>query len=115
MTPELIDLRHQNIQGWFREVLRNPTIGDSALVEWFVSEFKYKINEDDIVRATDGNLYMKIQLGKLGYLYQLKKGKFKKKWCVLRENVLYKYKSHLVILFERKFVLRLFTNPNLLG
>ena len=96
MTPELIDLRHQSLQSWFREVLRHPEIGHRALIQWFVSDQKYQINEEEILEAIDGGIYLKQDLGKMGYLHILRKGRFRKKWCVLRNNILYKYKSHTV-------------------
>lgn len=94
MTPELIDQRHQQLQAWFREVLSISEVGNSELIEQFLEDIKLAVNPEDIVTANNGKIYMKLDLGKMGYLWVLQKGKFKRIWCVLRNNVLYKYKSH---------------------
>ena len=79
---------------WFRSILQNPKMSSSELVEEFLCEIKYQENVDDIVELEDGQIFIKVDLGKMGYIYSLKNGRFKQFWAVLRDNVMYKYKSH---------------------
>ena len=94
MTPELIASRHQMLSSWFREVLRHPEVGHCDLIEPFLCEIKTTENREDLVLGSDGQAYVKLDLGKMGYLHKLQNGRFKPFWAVLRDNVLYKYRSH---------------------
>ena len=97
MTPDLIDKRHQMIQSWLNKVLADNVLGHSELVAHFLEEIK--LDPEDDVLDENGNLSIKVDLGRMGYLWLLSNGVFKKRWFALRNNVLYKYHSHTVLLY----------------
>lgn len=97
MDPQNIDHRHMQLQTWLNKVLAHPELGRSPEVVLFLEELKLDPSQFlDTVEEDNTDLQVRLALGKMGYLHKLHHGKWKKGWFVLRNEVLYKYRSHTV-------------------
>lgn len=95
MDPQNIDHRHMQLQTWLNKVLAHPELGRSPEVVLFLEELKLDPSQFlDTVEEDNTDLQVRLALGKMGYLHKLHHGKWKKGWFVLRNEVLYKYRSH---------------------
>ena len=121
MDPWHIDERHMKLQTWFNKVLSHPVLGKTEEVKIFLEEFK--LSETNINNLLQNNAnnnnnsnnnvnnlssgdedLVKLDLGRMGYLYKLHHGQWKKGWFVLRNDVLFKYRSHTVIFLLFLFI-----------
>lgn len=94
MDPQSIDQRHMQLQTWMNKVLAHSELGRSKEIVQFLEE--YKLDPANFIDSAEeeNNLFVRLDLGKMGYLYKLHSGQWKRGWFVLRNDVLYKYRSH---------------------
>jgi hypothetical protein len=95
LSPHSIDKRHQLLQSWLQLVLKDKTMANDAKLRLFLTQDRKEVDFRPVMTRDRSGSEVKIQpsVENLGYLHQLKKGRWKRRWFVLRNGILYKYSS----------------------
>eukprot|EP01102_Stenamoeba_stenopodia_P003510 TRINITY_DN1358_c0_g1_i1.p1 TRINITY_DN1358_c0_g1~~TRINITY_DN1358_c0_g1_i1.p1 ORF type:complete len:1053 (-),score=361.84 TRINITY_DN1358_c0_g1_i1:129-3287(-) len=90
LSPIVLNQQHMALQTWIQKVLKTPQLASSPELKSFLETDKRNV---DIIAIAYEEGKIKPGIEQMGYLYYMTRGRWTKRWFVLRNHILYKYKS----------------------